>query len=75
MPKIETIFAFIAIDKAPDDEGIVAMRVGIQWMPMVGADLKRMESLKPLALKIAKETGQKITLAKFKVREDVEVIA
>ena len=71
MPKITTIWAFIAADKDPDDEGLVAGRVGSQWMPLVGADMARVESLKPIARSIAKVTGKKITLAKFEVRTDV----
>jgi len=74
MPKIEIIYAFIVIDREPDDEGIVGIRIGTAWMPLVGADEKRMESLRPIAQKIAKETGKKIIVAKFKFREDVEVI-
>ena len=75
MPKIETIYAFIATEKEPDDEGIVAMRIGGNWIPLVAADEERVDSLRPIAQNIAKITRKKITLAEFKVREDVEVIS
>jgi len=75
MPKIDVMYAFIAVDKEPNDEGVVAAFLNGAWMPLVGADMKRVESLKLLAQNIAKATGKKITLAKFQAREDVEVIS
>jgi hypothetical protein len=74
MPKIQTIHVFIAIDKNPDDEGVVAMKVGNNWIPLVAADEARIKSLKPIAQRIATITKQKIILAKFSVRENVETI-
>ncbi len=73
MPKITELYAFIA-EEGPDDEGIVAMKIGDNWVPMVGADMDRIDSLKPIATKIANHYGKKITLAKFSTRTDVEVI-
>jgi len=45
------------------------------WMPLVGADMDRVESLKPLAVGVARLTGKRIVLARFGVREDLEEIA
>jgi len=72
LPKIDAIFAFISVDEGLEDEGIVAARMGNMWMPLVGADMDRVESLKPLAVGVARLTGKKIVLAKFSVREDLE---
>ncbi len=72
MPKIDALFAFISVDEGPEDEGIVAARMGNMWMPLVGADMDRVESLKPLAVGVARLTGKRIVLAKFSVREDLE---
>jgi len=74
MPKIETIYAFISTEKGPNDEGIVAMKVGDTWMPLVGADMKRVDSLRPIAKQIAVVTKKRIVLAKFTVRQDMEEI-
>lgn len=74
MPKIEVIYAFISIDEGPEDEGIVAARMGDAWMPLVGADEDRIESLKPLAIDIAQVTGKRIVLARFSNREDLEEV-
>ena len=73
MPKITELFAFIAED-GPEDEGIVAMTVGDMLMPMVGADMDRVESLRPIAENIARIYSQKIILAKFTIRTDLEEI-
>jgi len=72
LPKIDAIFAFISVDEGPEDEGIVAARMGNMWMPLVGADMDRIDSLRPLAVEVARLTGKKIVLAKFSVREDLE---
>ena len=77
MPKIEAMYAYIAHEKGdPDDEGVTAFLPGpsAQWMPMVGADEKRMASLKPMAQELANASGQTITLVKFSVRTDLERI-
>ena len=74
MPKIKELFAFISIDEDPEDEGIIAAKFGDVWMPLVGADQKRIDSLRAIAKQIAKATGKYVILAKFTHREDVETI-
>lgn len=77
MPKIEAMYAYVAHEKGDsDDEGITAFLPGpsAQWMPMVGADEKRMASLRPMAQELANALGQTITLVKFSVRTDLERI-
>ena len=74
MPKkIVEMYAFIATDNN-GDEGITAMLVGDKWLPMVGADMDRIESLRKIAVMMAGKHGAKITLAKFTVRTDLEEI-
>lgn len=73
MPKIEVIYAFIA-EEGPNDEGVVAAKIGGVWMPLVCADMERVESVEPLAKRIAQATKQKITLAKFEKRTDLREI-
>ncbi|MBA7591648.1 hypothetical protein ES708_33808 [subsurface metagenome] len=71
MPRIEEMYAFVAEDSGPDDEGVVGMNAGSGWMPLVGADMARVESLKPIARNIAAQTGKKIKLLHFTHREDL----
>ena len=71
MPRIKEMFAFVAEGSGPDDEGVVGMNTGSGWMPLVGADMARVESLKPIARGIAAQTGKKIKLLHFTQREDL----
>lgn len=68
--RILSIFAFIVTD---DDgtEGVPALSSG---MPLVGADLARVASLRPFAQMAADAYGKPVTLAHFSVRTDQEVI-
>ena len=75
MPRITDIYAFIAEGAGPDDEGVTAFFANGAWMPMVGADLDRVNSLRPMAHAIVLATGQKITLVRFTAREEVEEIS
>lgn len=74
MPRIEMMYAFITEDKGPDDEGIVGMNTGTGWMPLVGADMKRVESLKPIAQSISRQTGKRIKILQFETRKELGVI-
>ena len=74
MPKITEMYAFVAEDSGPDDEGIVGMGTGLGWMPMVGADMDRVNSLRPIAKGIAKATGKRIKLLHFTKQEVIEFI-
>jgi hypothetical protein len=73
MPKITELFAFVSIGDDPDDEGIMAFQTndGI-WMPMVGADMTRVNQLKPMADRISKTTGKPYKILKFKIENEIE---
>lgn len=71
--KITEIFAFIATE-ADGREGVVAAMLGGMMVPLVGADQARVKSLLPLARQIAQATGRQVQLARFSVREDLEVL-
>jgi hypothetical protein len=72
MPKITEMYAFICDDKGPDDEGLVGTSFGSWLIPLVGADMTRVNALKPLALVVAKRTGKKVKLIHFTHREEIE---
>lgn len=74
MPKITEMFAFIAEDTGPDDEGVAAFNVGEAWYPMVGADWDRVDILKDIAKGIALRTGKELKLVRFTTREEIEII-
>jgi hypothetical protein len=72
--RIEQMYAFVMLDPADNTEGVPAfMGPNGMPMPMVGADMKRVDSLRPIADRIAREHGAKITLCRFEVRTEVEV--
>ena len=80
MPKIEQMYAFIVEDTGPNDEGVI----GIQsppgsdgtklWLPLVGADMARMDSLRPTALGIGRQVGKAVKLVRFTNRKDLEIL-
>lgn len=74
MPRIEEMYAFITEDTGPDDEGIIGMNTPQGWMPFVGADMARVESLRPLVLQIAKDLGKEVKLLHFTKREELEIL-
>lgn len=72
--KVRELWAFIG-EEADGTEGICArLTPGGMGLPMIGADKDRVTSLRALAQDIARATGGKVTLVKFSVREDIEVI-
>ncbi len=72
--RIEKMYAFIVVD---DDgsEGVPAFQ-GPDGMvlPMTGADLARVESLRPIAQNFANRSGKSVKLCVFENRIDQEVI-
>lgn len=72
--RILSLWAFIA-KEADGTEGVIGVydRRGA-WVPLVGADLARVNSLRPVARDSAKRTGRTVTLAHFSVRTDQETI-
>ena len=73
--KINEVWAYVSEDEK-GNEGICGWldQKTNQWLPMMAADEKRLESLRVLAIMIAKQTNKKIKIAKFSMREDVEEI-
>lgn len=56
MLKITEMYAFVATDDH-GDEGVMAACVDNTWIPLVGADMARVNSLIPLADEISKNTN------------------
>ncbi len=71
MPKIEKMFAFVAEDSGPDDEGIMGISMGDLMMPLVGADQDRIKSLLVHAEFVSKMTDKPYRILEFSVRKDV----
>lgn len=76
LEKITEIYVFASVDEG--GEGVVGMTLPVNgretFMPFVCADKARMEQLKPIAKKIAQESGKTIKLLKFKQRKEMETL-
>lgn len=60
---IEKIYCFIAHNE--EGEGICAFQSENGWIPLVGADMKRVDSLMGKAQHISNKTGKRITVCEF----------
>lgn len=72
--RIEQMYAFIIVD-TDGTEGIPAFTTASGMaMPLVGADMNRVNSLFPLAQALADSHGKPIELVKFTNREHLNLI-
>lgn len=69
---IDEVYCFIGEDD--EGEGITGFHTKSGWMPMVGADKERVDSLRPMAEELARATGKRIVLTRFTTRTELEVI-
>lgn len=73
MGRIDRLWAALSVDDG--GEGIAAAPVGdLGTVPLIAADQKRLEALKPTIRQMARFFGRPIRIAKFSQREDVEII-
>jgi hypothetical protein len=62
--RITEMFAFVCTDE-DGDEGVIGYTDGINWFPMVGADMARVESLMPMAQTMVNTTKSPIRILRF----------
>jgi len=62
--RIDSLFAFAQID-TDGTEGVVAMKFGDGWMPLMGADLAMVAKLRPIAQHTATVTGRPVVLSHY----------
>jgi hypothetical protein len=73
MPKVTELFAFVVADQDQDDEGVMAFLSGNTWLPMVGADIKKIEALRPIADSISRQMGKPYRVVRFRAVEEIEL--
>lgn len=69
--KIEELYCFCVVGK-DGSEGIPSMLANGTWMPLIGADMRRVDSLKKIVRTMERQTKTKIKLLRFTVREEIE---
>lgn len=73
--RITELWAYTQVDPSDDDEGVIAWLNGGVWVPLVAADLARLDGYRPLAKDTAVATGIPVHLRHFYAyAEDEEVI-
>jgi hypothetical protein len=68
--KIERLYAWVATE-ADGGEGVCAMSLMGTMMPLVGADMERIESLRAHARSVAVASGCPVKLVEFSTRRVV----
>lgn len=68
---IDTLYAFVNKDK-DGNEGILGVKTADGWMPLIGADMDRVNSLKPIADETSKSAGVDYEIRTF-IREEQNV--
>ena len=71
--KISNVYLFVAVDPN-GNESVPAISEGDVFMPLMATDPARVDELREIAKQMSRESGQRITLCRFSVREDLEVI-
>lgn len=69
---IDEMFAFTVIDPNDGNEGVLGFLKGNQWIPMVGADMERVETLRPMADSICRGLELTYRIKRFVYIEDIE---
>lgn len=71
---IDALYAWVATD-SDGGEGVCSAQIGDVHMPLVGADIDRMKSLRPYAQTLRAATGYPVRLVRFSQRDDLEELA
>lgn len=71
---IDQMYAFVAVDEEDGTEGICSYQTSIGHMPLIGADMARVDSLRPIAQEIATAANLEVRLIRFTNRTDVETL-
>lgn len=70
--KLDKLFCFMSEDE--NGEGVCGFKTEEGWMPMVGGDMQRVNSLTEMAQYISNRTGKPIHLLEFDARKHVKTI-
>lgn len=71
--RINQLFAFVIVD-TDGTEGVPAFRIGDMWMPLMGADMARVDDLKRIVESDPMFKGKRVTIQRFGDRETIGTI-
>jgi hypothetical protein len=73
--EVQSIYAWVTLDDGDGNEGVLGFRTKDGWMPAIGADRDRVESLRFVCLEaIAAGHANAIELRRFSTMEVLETI-
>jgi hypothetical protein len=71
LARIDSIWAYLSVDEG--GEGVCAAPIGGITVPMIAADKRRLDILRPIAQMIARHFGKPVRLVQFTKREELEI--
>lgn len=74
LPRIERLYAFVAVDPADGTEGVMSFMGSMGWTPMVCMTESVVDLLRPRAEAVGRTTGAKVTLISFDHRVEIEEV-
>ena len=72
--RIESIWAWLSVDDGGEGVCAAPMHNGMLTTPLIAADKRRLDMVRPIAERMAQMFKKPIRLAKFTKREDIEII-
>lgn len=69
--KIQQLYCFAVTDD-DGNEGVPAVSKDGMMLPLMGADMERMDSMRPFMREFEKQSGKKVRLYKFTERMELD---
>jgi len=73
MKQIDSVWLAVAEHPDEDIEGICAVQIGDEWMPLIAADPERLEFIREKAAAVAAISGKRVKIIRLTQREEVEM--
>jgi hypothetical protein len=70
--KIDKVWAVVSVDPTDQTEGICAVQINGQWMPLLAADEERLVFLKEQMYRLAFESPMSLRLIELSTRTVIE---
>lgn len=71
--RIDQIFAAVSTEEN-GDEGVCTVMMGDMWVPLLAADVERLDWIREKAAEVGAASGRKIRLIRLSTREELEIL-